>query len=360
MSVDPRAFVLRDANEFAHVEEPHATPLVATGPDLRAVIPASGTVILFGADGAGKTTLMVDWSVHFAAGAPWLDLLIPTRPLTVALLENEGVRAEFRRKLRDKLDNWTGQPLDGRLFVFEQPWGEITLRDELHRHELAWLINEHHVDLLIAGPLADLGVEGPGTPADVSAFGDLLELLRQACDRPLAIAAAHHENRAGQMSGAWGRLPDTVAHVQPQGHGSLRIYWHKVRNASSLHKTTTRLAWADGMTFTLEDEEAPRPERTWDDIATFVLEHGGCGWVTVERAVSGQGDYLRRRRDEMLADGRADQRRPGPEVRAVAPRRPRQTDPRRNRVRGGTRFGHGQCPHGGRGRNRSPCPRVPT
>ena len=245
MSVDPRAFVMRDAYEFAAFEEPYATPLVATGAENKPVIPAGGTVMVFGAEGAGKTTLLVDWAVHFAAGAAWLGLLEPTRPLTVSLLENEGVRVEFRRKLRERLAAWDGPALDTRLLVLEQPWGDVTLNDDLHRDELAHLINAHHVDLLIAGPLADLGVAGPGTPADVSDFGEQLALLRAKCEQPLAIVVAHHENRAGQMSGAWGRLPDTAAHVQPQAHGSVRVFWHKVRNASSLHKTTTKLVWAD-------------------------------------------------------------------------------------------------------------------
>ena len=297
------AFVLRDSYEFAALEEPHATPLVATGPERRAVIAAGGTVIVFGADGAGKTTLLVDWAFHFADGVAWLDLLEPTRPLVVALLENEGTRPEFRRKLRDKFAAWERPTLQGRLLVLEQPWGGVTLRDEAHREALAQQLNEHQVGLLFAGPLADLGVTGPGTPADVSDFGEQLGLLRSLCDHPLAIAAAHHENRAGQMSGAWGRLPETVVHVQPQGNGALRIFWHKVRNAGELHKTTTRLAWAEGMTFELVDEPPPRPERTWDDIAAFVLEHGGTAWRPVEQTVPGNGDYLRQRREQMLEEG---------------------------------------------------------
>jgi hypothetical protein len=303
VSVDPRAFVLRDAYDFAAFEEPHATALVTTGPDGHAAVPAGGTVLVYGADGAGKTTLEADWSVHFAAGVPWLDLLEPTRPLTVALLENEGVRAEFRRKLRERLAAWDGPPLEGRLLVLEQPWGEVSLSDDMHRQELAYLINRHRVDLLFAGPLADLGVEGPGRPADVTAFGEQLALLRAACDQPLAIGVTHHENQSGQMSGAWGRWPDTVAHVQAQGHGALRIFWHKVRNASSLHKTTTKLVWADGGTFAIDERQPATEDRVREAVLAYVLANGGTAWGRVMEAVPGNDTQKRAVRDALLAQG---------------------------------------------------------
>lgn len=53
----------------------------------------------------------------------------------------------------------------------------------------------------------------------------------------------------------------------------------------------------------LADAEPARPERVWEGIADYVLANGGCGWNDVDRAVPGRSDYLRRRRDEMLADG---------------------------------------------------------
>jgi hypothetical protein len=121
--------------------------------------------------------------------------------------------------------------------------------------------------------------------------------------RPVAIILVHHENKGGKVSGAWEGVGDTLLHVQQQGHGRLRLYVQKARWASEQHATTLQLAWADGDGFDLAEQEPDRPERTWNDIGGYVREHGGCGWVEVERAVSGQADYLRRRRDQMLSAG---------------------------------------------------------
>jgi hypothetical protein len=46
-----------------------------------------------------------------------------------------------------------------------------------------------------------------------------------------------------------------------------------------------------------------KPERTWDGIAGYVLEHGGTSWGPVQAAVPGEAGYLARRRDYMLEAG---------------------------------------------------------
>jgi AAA domain len=290
------------ADEFAAVDEPNAEALVSVAGG-GAAYPAAGLVVYYGDGGAGKTTLLVDQSLHFAAGEAWLDLLEPARPLTVLLIENDGPRPEFRRKLRDRLAGWNGAELSGRLKILTEPWGRVTLRDERQRQQLAQLLDEHTVDLVIAGPLASLGMVGAGNLEDVHSFASLIADVRNRSSRQVAFVVVHHESKAGQVSGAWEPLPDTLVHVQPQGHGKLRVHWQKVRWASSLHKKTSHLAWAEGATFTLEEREPITAERVWAAIAAYVREHGGCAWNKVDDAVSGKGELKRETRARMLADG---------------------------------------------------------
>ena len=81
------------------------------------------------------------------------------------------------------------------------------------------------------------------------------------------------------------------------------MHWQKAKWSSPLHGTTNHLLWADGEGFALAPEEAPRPERTWDEMASYVLAHGGAGWNDVARATTGERKYLQIRRDAMLDEG---------------------------------------------------------
>lgn len=200
---------------FAAVDEPGAEPL-ARATAGGALIPASGTIIIYGDGGAGKTTLVIDLCFALAAGTPWLDLVAADRPLRVTLIENEGPRQEFRDKLERKLAH-TPHELAGRIVVLAEPWAEFTFANDAKRRALALAIVEHETDLLVVGPLTSAGMEGGGTPDEIRAFETLLHQLRALAERPFAIVLVHHENRAGQISGAWERVPDTLIHVSAQG-----------------------------------------------------------------------------------------------------------------------------------------------
>ena len=263
-------FEIEDAETFAAIVEPNAEPLVIS--DGECVIPVGGFMLVYGDAGTGKTTLCLDWAIHFVTATGWLGMLEPTRPLTVLLVENEGPRPEFRRKLRRRIDAWNeiegplGRSLDGRLRVLREPWGSLTLRSPAHREEFAGSLAG--VDLVIGGPLSALGTEGGGTLDEVREFESFMQATRELAGHPVAFLLVHHENRAGQVSGAWERVPDTLAHTQAEGHGRMRIHWQKVKWGSSLHKTTTQLAWADGDTFTVTERE----EITEDSMAAGLLE----------------------------------------------------------------------------------------
>ena len=303
-------FVFQSVEEFSAVVEPGAEPLAATTVG-EVIIPAAGIVLVYGSGGAGKTTLVVDLAFALATGEPWLGLVGPTRPLRVALVENEGPRAEFRRKLGAKLAAADGR-LDGRIVVLEEPWAELTLAIEDHRRGVALALVENEIDLLVLGPLVSAG-EFPtgGTPDEVRHFERHVAELRRLVERPFAILLVHHENRAGQVSGAWERLPDTLVHVTAQGNGRTRLFWQKSRWASGLHGTSTQLVWADGETFLVED----RPEVTEETIAeafvAAVRAHPGESWTRLrdlrgedgEKLIRGGSRKLEAARDGLLATG---------------------------------------------------------
>lgn len=288
---------------FVARREPQAKPL-ALDADGGTVVSAAGLGMVYGTGGAGKTTLWLDAAMHFAAGIPWLGgAVVPVRKLRVAWIENEGPREEFRRKLERKVALWRGRVKRERLRVLDQPWSRYDLRRADHREALARVVSEAHVDLLIVGPLHRLGMEGGGTPDEVRAFVSLIEDVQRRAERPIFFLIVHHDNRAGQVSGAWEGVPDLLVHVTPQGNGRTRVYWQKARWSSLLHATAVNLTWTEGEGFARAEAEPDRPERTWDDMASYVLENGGCSWSPVEKTVTGSGPYLRRRRDQMLADG---------------------------------------------------------
>ena len=289
--------------EFVAVDEPGAEPILGT-PD-NAVIPEGGDVMVYGDGGVGKTTLCVDLACHLAAGDDWLGIPIP-RPYRVLLVENEGPRPLFRRKLARKLAAWTtGSPIDDRIQVLEEPWGELDFADPAWRAAVAAVIASRAVDVLVIGPLTSIGMEGAGTIAEARAFIALVDDVRTLSARPIAVILVHHENKGGKVSGAWEGVGDTLIHVQQQGHGKVRLYFQKARWASEQHATTLQLKWAAGDAFELDDAsaEANRPERTWRDIADYVLEHGPTKWGPVRDAVAGETGYLARRRDAMLEEG---------------------------------------------------------
>ena len=308
--VSTEELIFVPADEFVADRESGAKALV-TGSDGRAAIPANGTVVVYGNGGAGKSTLVNDWTVSFARDESWLDLLHPARPIRVVLIEAEGAREEFQEKLERKLTHH-GDLGDGCLLVLSKPWAEFTFADETHRQELADTVVAEEIDLVIVGPVATVGMVGGGTPDEINSFAQLLADLRHRVGRPLAILLVHHENRSGQVSGAWERVPDLLVHVTGQGHGRTRVYFQKSRSSSELHQTTVQLAWADGETYTLAET---RPEVTTDTITeqlvAAIRANGGLTWTKLrdlqdndgQRLIRGTGEQIAAVRDRLLTDG---------------------------------------------------------
>jgi 5S rRNA maturation endonuclease (ribonuclease M5) len=295
--------------EFVTVEEfvahpvPQAEPIVVDAAGSTAIA-ADGLELTYGDGGAGKTTLWLDGAMHFCAGIAWLGgLITPTRPLRIGWVENEGPQEEFRRKLERKLEAWRGRVPADRFHVLRAPWGALDLRDGGHRAGLAAAVRELDLDLLIAGPLNDLGMVGGGTPDEVRDFHRHLKNVQTLARRLVSLMVLHHENTAGRVSGAWTGRPDLLVHVTAQSNGKTRVFWQKAKWSSSLHRTTSELRWLEHEGFELVEPEANRPERTWEGIEAYVLAHGGTGWGKVAKDVHGTADYLAQRRDAMLEAG---------------------------------------------------------
>ena len=297
---DPPAFLtLVPAAEFAAVREASAEPLLGDR-DTNA-LPAGGLGLVFGDGGAGKTTLLLDLAYHLAAGRDeWLALPIPRR-CRVVWIENEGNRGTFRDKVDRKLRAWEAPAVDDYLCVLDEPWAALTFANELHLDQLAQALEANETDILITGPLQSLGIEGGGTPTEVTAFEALIRSLRERISRPICVILIHHENRAGQMSGAWDRVPETTMHVTAQGNGKTRLHWKKARSASTLHGTAWHLNWTEGEGFELDD----KPEVTEDTIAEQILEAitatPGASWSKIRDGVRGKATDAAKVRDRLLA-----------------------------------------------------------
>jgi hypothetical protein len=234
---------------FAAVEEAGCDALLGTQD--AALIPEGGDIMLYGDGGAGKTSLTIDGGFHLAAGATWLDIRV-ARPVRVLVIENEGPRPLFRAKLRRKLAAWAGPPLEGRIGIFEEPWGAFTFMDDAWRTALATAIRDGEIDVLIAGPVTRLGMDEAGTLQEVRDFLQLVNAVRVESGRRLAVILVHHESKAGAVSGAWEGSGDTLIHVEARGPGHTHLKIQKARWSSVHHGTTLELGWSEGEGFTVE------------------------------------------------------------------------------------------------------------
>ena len=237
-----------------------------------------------------------------AAGDPWLGIPI-ARPVRVLIVELEGPRAHFRKKLGRKAHAWQGSPVDGRIEVVEAPWAVLTLGDGDHRAALADAIRQRAVDVLILGPVTRAGMDAAGTLQETRDFMALVGDVRRLATRTLTVLLVHHENKAGTVSGAFEGAVDTLLHVQAQGHGRTRLFVTKARWSSSHHGTSLALRWADGDGFEVEAAPERTDQTIADELLAFVLKNPGTAWRHVEEAVSGRADRLRAIRDGLIESG---------------------------------------------------------
>lgn len=266
--------------EFAAVDEQGAGGLLGHEGDTP--IPENSDVLVYGDGGAGKTTLINDLALHLGAGDSWLGIGVG-RPLRVLIVELEGPRPLFRRKLRRKAAAWKGSPLDGRVRVLDDPWATFSFGDEAMRAQLAAEISGQEIDVLIVGPLTRAGMDAAGTLQEVRDFMGLVGKLRAACGRRLAVLIVHHESKSGAVSGAWEGAVDTLLHVEARGPGHTVLRFQKARWSSTWHGQKLALAWTDGEGFAVEGER--------DYIGEIAALLADGQWRTAKE-IAGQGDGI--------------------------------------------------------------------
>ena len=250
--------------EFAEVDEPGAEPLL--GEPGEVVISEGGDVMIYGDGGASKTTLSIDLAFHLAAGQDWLGIHVQ-RKARVLLIEAEGPRPLFRKKLWRKRNSWTGGDVDGHLYVLENPWGDFRFPGG---GEIARLLGEQEIDVLIVGPLTKVGMEELGTLQQVRDFVKEIEKFRAGSGRRLAIVLIHHENKGGTVSGAWEGAGDTLLHATVRGRGKTTLFFQKARWAPRWHRETLELEWAEGEAF---EPIQPAERDLLAEIQSWLLEH---------------------------------------------------------------------------------------
>jgi hypothetical protein len=311
-SVEPVRIVT--AGDFAAVEEAGADPILGAPGEV--VFPEGGDAMIYGDGGASKTTLGIDGACHFAAGDDWLGIPVP-KPVRVLLIEAEGPRPLFRDKLRRKLDAWAGSDLGNRLLVMETPWAEFHFPDA---DEIADLIGELEVDVLIVGPLTRLGMDELGTLQQVRDFMDEVAKFRKRTTRRLLVILIHHENKGGSVSGAWEGAGDTLLHATVNARGKTTLRFQKLRWSSDWHKATLELDWTEGEGFepvraAMEERDlgaeieallTARPHLTAKEIARPKEEGGvGANVGAVKKALEADpGRFRSRTGDEAKAVGR--------------------------------------------------------
>lgn len=208
--------VFESLRAFLARKLPPAESLVGVTRDGTNLLPRYGWVMPWGREGSGKTSLLVDLIFHAAAGINWLQYEIE-RPLRIVAVINEGIPGGLQDKLKQKIERWDGdrgRVLDN-VSVYASPWGEFTFRNSAMFDHARSYVRDFEADYVALDPLHTLGTSGAGSPQETEEFKRLLMTFGVWDD--VGVITAHHSNKAGMISGDWGRHPDTVIRVEKDG-----------------------------------------------------------------------------------------------------------------------------------------------
>jgi hypothetical protein len=217
-----RSFLVRDV--------PQSESLVGVARDGTNLLPRYGWVMPWGKEGSGKTSILVDLLFHVCAGIDWLEYPVG-RALKVVAIVNEGVPGGLQDKLRQKTERWehSDAVLDN-LAVYASPWGEFTFANPRMVEHAQDFARDFEADYVALDPLHTLGTTGVGSPVETEAFKHVLRTF--GLWDWVGIITAHHSNKAGMLSGDWGRHPDTVVHVEKDGQApATKLTLQKARPA---------------------------------------------------------------------------------------------------------------------------------
>ena len=304
-----RSYAFAPLDDFRAYAYPAAEPLL--GEPGRIFLAVGSLLLVYGAEGTGKSTWTVDGIAHLAAGRDWLGIPVP-RPVRFCVIENEGPPALFQNKLAAKVATWDGPPWAGNVFVLAEPWGEFTFADAAARDALDAFCEEHALDVVVANPTLGLGVAGSGRPDETQQF--INWLVECGLKSTRAYWLLHHENKAGQISGDWGRHPDTKVQLQADGNQPrTKLIWEKTRWATlptEEQPKSLMLAWTpDTQGYTIVDLEPTGASESELEarIDAYLTLHPWSSTTNVEENVKGAAARIRNRLDS----GRYDSK-PGP------------------------------------------------
>lgn len=245
------------------IDQPREQRLALLGGEDDMLIPAAGLVIVGGPGGSGKSTLTLHAIAHLASGLDWLEIPVG-KPLRVGAIENEGPKDPYITKLERFAERWSGPDFLSNVAFLDSPWGRFSFADPGLRGELRAFVVEAEIELLVAGPLGRLGVEGAGSPEETRAF--LALLAEVGCQRDVAVWLLHHVNKGRHpsivqaLSGDWGGHPDLILGVEhEEGQRRTKLTFGKVRwgNAGRRPLLLEWLPDGEGVGYVPVDIEAP-------------------------------------------------------------------------------------------------------
>jgi hypothetical protein len=253
--------------------------------------------MVYGADGSAKSTWTIDGLAHLAAGVDWLGIAVP-RPVRICIIENEGPPNLFQQKLAAKIESWEGPDFAHNVFAFTGPWGEFSFADPEAREALVAFCEDHSIDLVTANPTLGLGVAASGRPDETQQFVDWLVACGLKTER--AFWLLHHENKSGQISGDWGRHPDTKVQLEQDGNRPrTKLTWAKTRWATLPSETVARaclLEWIiETQGYSVTDLEAVGASDSELEarLVDYLLESPGATTNAIKASVKGTNSRIR-------------------------------------------------------------------
>jgi hypothetical protein len=287
-----RGYQFQPFERFLEHAYPNAEPLLGEPGNIYLAV--GSLLLVYGAEGTGKSTFTVDAIAHLAAGVPWLDIPV-ARPVRILVIENEGPPSLFQQKLADKAASWAGPDFTGNVHVYQVPWGEFSFATADARAALVDYCDEHGIDLVTANPTLGLGVAASGRPNETQEFVDWLVECGLKTTR--AFWLLHHENKAGQISGDWGRHPDTKVQLQRDGNRQrTKLVWEKTRWATlTREQRACMLEWViDGQGYTVVplDTVGASDVELEQRLVDYLTEHPLSATRKVWASVKGKNERI--------------------------------------------------------------------